>query len=276
MPFVDRSGVKVFYQASGQGEPILMLQGVGVIGQGWRPQVEALSGSYQVATIDNRGIGQSVPCAAPITIVSMAEDALAVMDQLAWSKAHLMGHSMGGVIAQQVALMAPERVRSLGLMCTFSRGAEAARLTWPVMKMTFRTRVGPPASRRRAFLEMLMPPHQLEGKDVAALAEHAGELVGRDLATSPPILMKQLQAMRGSNLSGRLAELAAIPTLVVTASHDPIALTEYGRRLHVAIPGSRYVELDDASHGVPIAQPERLNPLLSEFLASVESQFPAT
>lgn len=274
MPFLERPGVRVFYTSRGEGEPLLMLQGVGVIGQGWQPQVQALSESYQVATIDNRGIGQSQPCSAAVTIAAMAEDALAVMDELGWSRAHLIGHSMGGVIAQHLALQAPERVRSLSLVCTFSRGPEAARLTWPVLKMTLRTRLGTAAMRRRAFMEILMPPSHLVGKDVAALAKETAELIGRDLATSPPILMKQLQAMRGSDLSGRLAQLIGIPTLVISASQDPIALTEYGRRLHEAIPGSRYVELEHASHGVPIEQPQRLNPLLLDFLKGLPAGVP--
>ena len=270
MPFVERAGVRVFYQARGQGPPVLMVQGVGVIGAGWRPQVEELSQTHQVAVIDNRGIGQSQPCSGPITIEAMADDAIAVMDALDWPRAHLVGHSMGGVIVTHMALTHPERVSSLCLLCTFSRGAEAARLTWPVLKMTLRTRLGTPAMRRRAFMEMLVPPAHLVGKDVADLAQHVGEMVGRDLAVSPPILMRQLQAMRGSDLSARLAEIGSIPTLIASAAHDPIALTEYGRRLRDAIPGSRYVEFADASHGVTIEQPHVINPLLQSFIAEVE------
>jgi pimeloyl-ACP methyl ester carboxylesterase len=271
MPFVERAGARLHYLAQGKGPPVLMVQGVGVIGEGWRPQVDQLSEGYQVAVIDNRGIGQSQPCSGPITIAAMAEDALAVMDALEWPAAHLVGHSMGGVIVQHMALIRPERVRSLSLLCTFSRGGEAARLTWPVLKMTIRTRLGTAAMRRRAFMEMLMPPAHLAGKDVAALARRTGELVGRDLATSPPILMRQLQAMRGSDLSARLAELTEIPTLIASAVQDPIALTRYGMRLRDAIPGSRYVELADASHGVTIEQPHVINPLLLGFLAEVEA-----
>ena len=270
MPFVERPGVKVYYQSRGQGVPVLMLQGVGVVGEGWRPQADELAGTYHVAVVDNRGIGQSLPCTSTISIAAMADDALAVMDQLGWDSVHVMGHSMGGVIAQHLALNHPQRVRSLSLLCTFSRGAEAARLTWPVLKMTLRTRLGSAAMKRRAFLEMLMPPQHLQGKDVAALAGDVAGLVGRDLATLPPILMKQLQAMRGSDLSSRLHELASIPTLVLSAGHDPIALTEYGRRLHQAIPGSAYLELEDASHGVTIEQPQRVNPILADFLAGVD------
>jgi pimeloyl-ACP methyl ester carboxylesterase len=137
--------------------------------------------------------------------------------------------------------------------------------------MTLRTRLGTAAMKRRAFLEMLMPAAHLEGKNVPELAEHVASLIGRDLATSPSILMKQLQAMRCSDLTSRLIELAAIPTLIVSTADDPIALTLYGRRLRDAIPGSRYLEIDDAAHGVTIEQPETINKMLGGFLQHVES-----
>lgn len=273
MPILERSGSQIFFADEGAGQPLLLLQGVGVIGEGWRPQVDDLRDRYHTCVIDNRGIGQS-HSPGPITIEMMAHDALAVMDKLGWASAHLVGHSMGGVIAQQIALLQPHRVRSLALLCTFSRGPEAARLTWPVLVMTIRTRLGSKTSRRRAFLEILMPPERLREQDVDALADRMAQLIGRDLASSPPIMMRQLQAMRKNDLSHRLAELADLPTLVVSARQDPIALVQYGQRLHQAIPGSRFVVLEDASHGVTLEQPDLVNRLLREFLDQVALRHP--
>lgn len=91
-----------------------------------------------------------------------------------------------------------------------------------------------------------------------------GELIGRDLADSPPIMMQQLAAMRAHDASPRLNKLSRIPTLVSSADQDPIALTEYGEVLHGRIAGSKYVEIAGASHGVTIQMPERINALLRE------------
>jgi pimeloyl-ACP methyl ester carboxylesterase len=102
---------------------------------------------------------------------------------------------MGGVIAQQLALDCPQRVRSLSLLCTFARGKDAARLTPWVLWMTLRTRIGTRPMRRRAFLEMICPRSALQTADVGALAARFSKLIGRDLADQPPILMKQLMAM---------------------------------------------------------------------------------
>jgi len=104
-----------------------LVQGVGVIGAGWTPQVDALSDRYTVICIDNRGIGRSTLDDRQLTIDDMAADVVAVADAEGIDRFHLAGHSRGGVIAQQVALTAPARVSTLALLCTFLKGRQGAR-----------------------------------------------------------------------------------------------------------------------------------------------------
>jgi pimeloyl-ACP methyl ester carboxylesterase len=274
MSTLNRSNVDLYYEISGHGPPVLLIQGVGVVGEGWRLQVDALKQRFQTLIFDNRGIGKSTPSTGPISIEAMAEDARALMDVAGWESAHVVGHSMGGVIAQQLALDYPKRVRSLALLCTFARGKDAARLTPWVLWMTLRTRIGTRRMRRRAFLEMICPPAALQGADLDALAVRFGALIGRDLADQPPILMKQLMAMARHDASGRLGELRDIPTLVVSAEHDRIALPRYGQALANAIPGARFELMRDASHGVIIHAPDRINDLVLQFVDSVEATNP--
>jgi len=129
--------------------------------------------------------------------------------------------------------------------------------------------------RRRAFLEMICPRSALQTADVGALAARFSKLIGRDLADQPPILMKQLMAMGRHDTHSRLGELRGIPTLVVSAEHDRIALPRYGQMLSSAIPGARFELLRDASHGVPIYSPDRINNFLTSFVGSVEAARPA-
>ena len=271
MSILKRPDADLCYEVAGQGPPVLLIQGVGVVGQGWRLQVDTLKQRFQTLVFDNRGIGKSVPCSGPISIEAMAEDARALMDAAGWESAHVVGHSMGGVIAQQLALDCPRRVRSLSLLCTFARGKDAARPTPWVLWMTLRTRIGTRRMRRRAFLVMLCPPSVLQRGDTDALAERFGALIGRDLADQPPILMKQLVAMSRHNIYDRLDELSNIPTLVVSAEHDRIALSRYGQMLATAIPGARFELLRGASHGVVIHAPDQINDPLLRFLESVEA-----
>jgi pimeloyl-ACP methyl ester carboxylesterase len=267
---VARHGCRLAYDMRGNpgAPPVLLIQGVGVHGAGWRPQVDALAADYHCATFDNRGMGRSQPvgeCA--LTVEQMADDALAVMRDIGWESAHVVGHSLGGLIALQLALAHRGAVRSLSLLCTFADGRIATRLTPRMLWIGTRTRMGPRRARRRAFLELVMPPGACRNGDAEQLAAKLEPLFGHDIADQPPIVMPQLRAARRCNLAPRLAELAGVPTLVVSATHDPIAPPFAGRQIADGIPGARHVEFLDASHGLPISHAERVNVLLREHLA---------
>jgi pimeloyl-ACP methyl ester carboxylesterase len=272
MPTLTRPDVTLSYEVTGRGVPVVFIQGIGVAGSGWRPQMDALQDTFTCLSFDNRGLRNSTPCAGPITVEAMADDALALMNHLGWDSAHVVGHSMGGPTALQLALNHPTRVRSLSLMCTFARGSDGARLTAWVLWMTLRTRIGTRAMRRRAFLEMLYPPAYLATQDQDALAAKIAPIIGRDLAVQPPILMKQLQALAKHDVYARLSELASIPTWIISGAHDKIARPDSGRRLAEAIPGATFECVEDASHGLPIHFVERVNGKLRGFLVKAEQQ----
>lgn len=275
MPIVETDGARIAYSRVGDGPAVLLVQGVGVVGEGWRPQALALRDAYTVVTLDNRGIGaSSVSPGAELSVEAMAADALAVMDAEKIDRFHVGGHSLGGVIAQELALTARDRVRSLALMCTFARGRQGARITWDILVAGLRTKIGTRKMRRRAFLELVMPRAHLAAlADLAAYAAELEPLFGHDLADQPAIAMKQLRALGRYDALDRLASVD-VPTLVVSASGDRIALPSFGRELAQAIPNARYVEIDDAGHGVPIHRPAAINDLLREHLARNESVRP--
>ena len=245
---------------------MVLVQGVGIIGRGWKPQVDGLRDRYTLVTIDNRGIGRSASVAPP-TIEDMAADVLAVADAERLDRFHLAGHSMGGVIAQQVALTAPSRILSLALLCTFLKGRQGTMIAPSKLITAIRSRMGTRRMRRRAFVELVMPRAFLATQDRDRLCADLGELFGRDLADSPPIVMQQLRAMGRFDASTRLRALAGIPTLVVSAEHDCIAQPKYGRALAAAIPGARYIEIPGAGHAVVIQKAGEINALLREHLA---------
>ena len=125
--------------------------------------------------------------------------------------------------------------------------------------------------RRNAFLEMLWPPDDLATADKVALSKSIGELVGRDLADSPSILLKQVRALSRHDTYHRLTELAKIPTLVLSAKHDLIALPRYGQALANGIPGAKFECIPRSSHGVTIQHEAKINELLLGFLKTNRS-----
>lgn len=271
MPILSREDVDLHYERDGEGPPVLLIQGAGVGGGAWAPQAAALRGRYATAVFDNRGFGRSAACRGPVTIEAMADDAAAVLDALGWADAHVVGHSMGGLIAQQLALAHRSRVRSLSLQCTFHRGPAAARVTPKIAWLGLRTRVGTRAMRRRAFLDMVYPRAYRAQVDPDAAAAHLGALAGRDLADAPPILMQQLRAMARHDRYADLGALAGIPTWVASAAEDPIALPAFGELLAAAIPGARYTLWTGASHAAPIHDADRVNAEQLAFLDGVEA-----
>jgi len=268
---LEHRGCPLACNVRGDGPPALLIQGVGVHGDGWRPQVDELAARYRCLTFDNRGMNRSQPIGVPLSIEQMAEDALVLMDAQGWESAHVVGHSMGGLIAQHLALSVRKRVRSLSLLCTFARGRDVTRPSLWMIWTGLRTRIGTRRQRRHAFLKLVSSPKTLAKSDRDALAERLAPIFGHDLADQPPVAMKQLSAMGRYDATPRLGGLAGLPTLVVSASHDRIARREFGRALATGVPGARYIEIADASHGVPIERPEQINRLLLEHFAQSEA-----
>ena len=247
-----------------------MIQGAGLVGEGWRPQVNELSKQFTVVTFDNRGIGESVLDGGELTIEAMAEDALAVMDAERIDRFHVVGHSMGGLIAQALALRARDRVRSLSLLCTFVRGREGARMSAAMMVTALRMRLGTRDMRRNAFLGLIMPDSYLATTDKTRLAQEMAPLFGYDLARQPFFVMQQVRAMARYDASHRWRDLARLRTLIVCATHDRIALPCYARELSAMMRNARFREFGDAGHGVTIQCAAEVNALLAEHLAAAD------
>jgi pimeloyl-ACP methyl ester carboxylesterase len=248
---------------------VVFIQGVGVPGSGWRPQLQGLRERCHCVSIDNRGLGSSSAFHGALSVMDMASDTFAVMDQLRWQSAHVVGHSVGGLVAQELALSARSRVRSLTLMCTFHRGRQAARLSPFILWTGLRTYLGTRRMRRRAFLEIVLSEQERRERDLDAEAQRLAPLFGRDLAIASPMAMRQLQAAARYDASARLPSLAGLPVLVLSGRHDRLALPAYGRAIAAAIPGARYREAD-AAHGLPLTREHEVNAMVLEHVLAAE------
>ena len=262
---LNHNGCELSFSIRGVGPNVLFIQGVGVHGDGWMPQIEVLSNKYACLSLDNRGMGASQPMAAdPLTVDHMVDDLRAVMDHAGWRQAHLVGHCLGGLLAQAFALQYPERAQSLSLLCTFANGQTVAPLTARMMWLGMRCSIGTRAMRRRGFLGLLYPPGAYALRDHVKVATKISSIFGHDIADQPAVVKHQLRAMRNTNLSEKISGLSSIPTLVVSGTHDPIAPPSLGRQVSERISESQFVELPDAAHGVPITHRDWLNDKLDQ------------
>lgn len=250
MPIANVNGIDLNYETSGDsGTPVLMIMGFSIRGAGWRFAVPALAQAHQVCIYDNRGCGHSEAPPAPYSMAEMAADAIGLMDHLGWPQAHIIGVSMGGMIAQHVALDHRDRVLSLSLIATspggfFNRLPTASglpRLLSTAMAKTEEKRIP-------ALMKLLFPkPHREALGD-----EWLTETLLHDLTPNPPDHGRkgQLKAVMKHDTRKRLGELEGIPTLVLKPSLDLLVRPNQSDKLHAGIPGSQLVTLEGFGHGL--------------------------
>jgi pimeloyl-ACP methyl ester carboxylesterase len=268
---LEHDGCVLAYRRRGaEGAPVVLVQGVGVHGDGWDPQTDDLSDRWSCLSFDQRGMAQSQPQGGAISVERLAGDVVALMDAQGWRAAHLVGHSLGALVALETAAVVPARVLSLALMCTAARGRDATRLTWPIARLGLAAAVGSARARRHAFLRLVLPPGALRGADLDALAAALAPRFGHDLAEQPPVVDAQLAALRRYDARPRLARLPRVPTLVLSAAFDPIAPPRFGRLLAAAITGSRFVCVQDAAHGVTMQRAADVNAIVRAHLVAAD------
>lgn len=249
----------IHFEHRGTGPEVLLIQGTGVAGRGWRPQVDGLAERFHLAWYDNPGIGESD--GPPGGMEELVGAALHVLDTLEWKQAHVVGHSLGGVVAQRLALDHPERVRSLGLLCTFARGASTLSFHPAALWHQVRMLVGPREARRRAFFQFVSELEPTE-QNMAALEQ----AFGRGLADLPPAARAQIRVLVAADHREELAGIE-VPALVLGALHDraaPIAQT----RLLAELLDTEAHELD-GGHAVVVEQADTVNERLAAFWTQV-------
>ncbi len=232
MPYADSGGVKVHYQAHGAGEPMLLIQGYAMPGKLFEAtgMVSLFADDHQVAIYDNPGTGLSDVPDKPRTIPEFAADARAVMDALGWDKARIFGASMGTMIALQLALDAPERVRCLvmiGTYCGWPRMRDTADPNWLVglegIEKGAALQADDPAAAARLFIEAALDDSTSEFHD--AWREQV-EAVIRELPTRlPPVVLGEGEGIADWCVLDRLGEIAA-PTLMFHGANDRLLPSE--------------------------------------------------
>ena len=245
----------IHFDHAGQGEPVLLIQGTGVAGCAWKPQVEGLRDRFQLAWFDNPGIGESP--GPPGDMGHMVAAAVEVLDAMGWDSAHVAGHSLGGVVAQRLVLDHPARVRSLALLSTLAQGKATLSFSPAAMWLQMRMLVGSQASRRRAFFEFVSTREPSE----ANIAELEA-VFGRSLAALPPAARTQVRTLIGADYRSELGSVK-VPAVVIGGEHDKPAPIEQSRILAELL--GCPLHTFDSGHALPVERADEVNAVLRAF-----------
>jgi 3-oxoadipate enol-lactonase len=262
MPYALNAGTKIYWEEHGQGDPLLLIMGLGATLDLWHRVTPMVSAKYRTILLDNRGAGRSDAPPGPYSIPQMADDALAVLEAAGAATARVFGASMGGMIAQELALNHTERVRSLILGCTAPGGkaavpadrevgaALAARMTLPT---------GQAIRAMVPFTYDASTPRARVDEDIA---------IRERTAISNDAFSAQYQAIRSwPGTIDRLGTLA-MPVLVIHGGTDRLVPPENGRIIAAAIPKSKLVMIPNASHIFFTDQPQASGDAILSFLGS--------
>jgi pimeloyl-ACP methyl ester carboxylesterase len=259
------SGGTIYYEEHGEGEPLLCVHGLATDTLGWALQVPTFSQRHRTVVFDNRDVGQSSIVDGPYGVTDMAQDALEVADAAGFESFHLLGVSMGGAIAQEIALAAPDRIRTLQLTVTFARGGAWGRALSEVWSA--RVRVMP---REQHINELLLLNLSEELFEDPAKVEFARNLfLQNPNPQDPEAFARQLDASARHDALDRLPSLS-MPVHVIGGEHDILVPIWRSEEIAEVIPGARLTVIENAPHGLNFERAEEYNESVLGFIAEHE------
>jgi 3-oxoadipate enol-lactonase len=262
---ITEDGTKISYALDGRrdGEPLLMIHGLGADTRGWAMQKRSLGKQFRLVMVDNRGVGRSDRAEGPYDLEVMATDALAALDHAGYGSAHVIGASMGGIISQVIGVRHPERVRSLTLACTACRHFSWRRellSEWADQAQAYGMR-----EFVRRNLKWMIGPRSLR-RTWPAMA------VLGPLAFNVPVssFVAQIQAILSieDSLRAELVDVAA-PTLVLCGSQDVLTTQGDSEEIASLIPTAELAVVRGGAHLFMVEQAGSFNRTVGDFLARV-------
>jgi pimeloyl-ACP methyl ester carboxylesterase len=263
MPSVSVGDISMYYVEAGAGEPVLLIMGFGGDHLAWALQMPAFAERHRVIAYDNRGVGQSSTPDIPYTTAMMANDAAGLLDALGIDAAHVVGVSMGGMIAQELALHHPARVRSLQLHCTYARRDNymtALSDAWRTVRAT----LGREEWLRMVALWLFAPATYNERPELVEMVIQNG--VANAHPQSLTGFLRQGDAVRTHDALERLGEIRC-PTLITVADDDILVPPRFARAIAARMPHAEFRTVPDAGHGYMWERPAEFNRLCLDFIA---------
>jgi 3-oxoadipate enol-lactonase len=256
--------LNMYYEVHGKGKPFLLISGLGSDLNGWALQIPEFAKKYRVITFDNRGSGRTDAPDLPYSIRMMAEDTVGLMDALSIEKAHVLGVSMGGYIAQELAIRYPGHVDSLVLVTT-SVGPYLLKISILQAWARQALRDMSPMTFFQIMLPFMFNDGSFESPGVLEMA--VGTIAGRS-STPPHVLARQMTACVEHDARDRIGQITA-PTLVLAGKDDPFVPFSLYEELAASMLNAKLRVLDGGGHGFNSSIADKFNQAVLEFLEQV-------
>lgn len=265
MPKAMVNGINIYYEVHGQGEPLVLIMGSFGPLEGWSSQIRAFQKHYRVIVFDNRGIGRTDKSPDRYTIETMADDTVGLIDYLGIDKAHVLGMSLGGPVAQHIAINYPQRVKKLVLVCSIA--GPDRRYLHPDMIKAFGAEEGSQTVDLRSidFLEIMKATVALSFNDESLRDSLSVQAESWFRQFDIEGFVKQWEAVASYNAVDRLHQIEA-QTLVLTGAEDRIVNPHSSVVIAGLIRNSRLVKVEGGSHAFFMELSDRFNTEVLDFL----------
>lgn len=262
MPIAKTGDYEIFYVEEGEGFPLVLIHGLAGDHKAWAAQMPEWAKNHRVVAFDNRGAGQSTQVDEAITTEDMAKDTLALMDELGIEKAHILGRSMGGAIAQHMTLMAPERVETLMMCASFAKLDDVGVRVLTNMREVLEWRDDWGDHARHSVAYFVSPAFFNENPKTI---EQILGLIGGETRL-PACYSQQNHACMNHNTLDRLGDIK-VPTLIMAGGKDPICSLTATSWMSDGIAGSKTVIFEDSSHFFLMEEGPKFMATVGEWLA---------
>lgn len=261
MPLAKILNADIHYEMIGEGEPVLLVAGLGGAASYWAPNVDAFAATHRVILHDHRGTGQSTKSEMAYSVELMAQDVLQLMDSLGLKKAHLVGHSTGGAIGIVLAAIAPERIASLTLYATWAE-LDNQMAQCLLLRQRLLNAMGPAEYHRATPLFLYAPYYTKVSK-----AKIEDEIQAA-IAHSPPASIMSARVTGIMKFDGlQYLDRIKCPTMVLVADDDILTPPYSSELIASQLPAARLVRLPRGGHAVSRAEPAQFNETVLGFLA---------
>ena len=260
MPWAELSDVRLYYELLGDGEPLLLIPGLGSTCRLWDPIAPELARRFSLILPDNRDVGRSVGRRQPNSLSDFAADLIELLDELQVERANVVGISLGGVIAQQLAVEHPDRVNRLVLISTAHRFGPYLR---DISALLGRCLYRMPYALFQRTMELLGTAPAYYDSHIEEVERKIEEM--RVVHAPRSAVVRQLRCLAVSEIDRSCYRIAA-PTLVLSGEYDALVPNCYGQRMAGEIPGSEFRVLAGCGHNPVTEDPTLMLALLNEFL----------